>query len=111
MDAPHIIVLPGGGYAEHAEHEGAPVAVWLRDRGLSASVFHYPLQQQHPIPLDALRQEIGRRRAAGAVRIGLMGFSAGPVRPSPGPTWPGAGSMASIDDPIHPQKSWRSPCR
>jgi dienelactone hydrolase len=28
-------------------------------------------------PLEALRAEIGRRRAAGAQRIGLMGFSAG----------------------------------
>ena len=44
---------------------------------MSASVFRYPLQQRHPIPLDALRDEIGRRRAAGASRIGLMGFSAG----------------------------------
>jgi acetyl esterase/lipase len=77
VNAPHIIVLPGGGYAEHTEHEGAPVAGWLQDRGLSASVFHYPLQQRHPIPLGALREEIGRRRSAGASRIGLMGFSAG----------------------------------
>src|ERR1700754_3413723 len=77
VDAPHIIVLPGGGYAEHTEHEGAPVAGWLQKRGASASVFRYPLQQRHPIPLDALRAEIGRRRAAGASRIGLMGFSAG----------------------------------
>jgi acetyl esterase/lipase len=73
----HIIILPGGGYAVHAEHEGEPVARWLLDAGMSASVFGYPLQQRHPIPLDALRDEIGRRRAAGASRIGLMGFSAG----------------------------------
>jgi dienelactone hydrolase len=31
----------------------------------------------HPVPLDALRTEIGRQRAAGARRIGLIGFSAG----------------------------------
>src|SRR2546430_2244970 len=30
-----------------------------------------------PAPLDALRAEIGRRRAGGAQRIGLIGFSAG----------------------------------
>jgi acetyl esterase/lipase len=29
------------------------------------------------VPLDALRAEIGRRRASGAQRIGLIGFSAG----------------------------------
>ena len=30
---PHIIVLPGGGYAYRAEHEGEPVAEWLRELG------------------------------------------------------------------------------
>jgi acetyl esterase/lipase len=40
-------------------------------------VFRYPLNVRHPAPLDALRAEIGRRRAAGAQRIGLIGFSAG----------------------------------
>jgi hypothetical protein len=25
-----VIVLPGGGYAEHVEHEGEPVVVWAR---------------------------------------------------------------------------------
>jgi acetyl esterase/lipase len=73
----HIIVLPGGGYAEHARHEGAPVARWLAGRGVSASVFEYPLHARHPVPLTALRAEIRRRRMAGAGRIGLMGFSAG----------------------------------
>ena len=44
---------------------------------MQASVFRYPLNVRHPAPLDALRAEIGRRRAAGAQRIGLIGFSAG----------------------------------
>src|SRR5271169_1401385 len=73
----HMIVLPGGGYAEHAAHEAEPVARWLGDIGVQASVFRYPLHVRHPVPLDALRAEIGRRRAAGAQRIGLIGFSAG----------------------------------
>lgn len=77
MNQPHIIVLPGGGYAEHSPHEGQPVASWLRDCGISASVFHYPLHRRHPAPLDALQAEISLRRASGASRIGLMGFSAG----------------------------------
>ena len=72
----HMIVLPGGGYAEHAAHEAEPVAGWLGEIGVQASVFRYPLNVRHPAPLDALRAEIGRRRAAGARRIGLMGFSA-----------------------------------
>jgi acetyl esterase/lipase len=76
-DGTHVIVLPGGGYTEHAPHEAEPVARWLGEIGVQASVFRYPLNVRHPVPLDALRAEIGRRRAAGARRIGLMGFSAG----------------------------------
>ena len=72
-----MIVLPGGGYAEHAPHEAEPVARWLGEIGVRASVFRYPLNVRHPAPLDALRAEIDRRRAGGAQRIGLMGFSAG----------------------------------
>ena len=73
----HMIVLPGGGYAEHAPHEAEPVAEWVNGIGVQASVFRYPLNVRYPVPLDALRAEIGRRRAAGARRIGLIGFSAG----------------------------------
>jgi acetyl esterase/lipase len=72
----HVIVLPGGGYAAHAPHEAEPVARWLGEIGVQASVFRYPLNVRHPVPLNALRAEIGRRRA-GARRIGLIGFSAG----------------------------------
>src|SRR5580698_2134823 len=73
----HMIVRPGGGYAAHAPHEAEPVARWLGETGVQASVFRYPLNVRHPAPLDALRAEIGRRRAAGAQHIGLIGFSAG----------------------------------
>ncbi|MEW2084838.1 alpha/beta hydrolase [Streptomyces sp. NPDC005283] len=73
----HVIVLPGGGYAEHAPHEAEPIVDWLSGLGVQASVFRYPLNARHPIPLHALRAEIRRRRASGADRIGLMGFSAG----------------------------------
>ena len=73
----HMIVLPGGGYAAHAPHEAEPVASWLSEIGMQASVFRYPLNVRHPAQLDALRAEIRRRRADGAQRIGLIGFSAG----------------------------------
>jgi hypothetical protein len=53
--ATHMIVLPGGGYAEHAPHEAEPVARWLGEIGVAASVFRYPLGVRHPAPLDALR--------------------------------------------------------
>jgi acetyl esterase/lipase len=73
----HVIVLPGGGYAAHAAHEGEPIAQWLEGFGIAASVFRYPLMARHPAPLDALRVEIRRVRAAGPKRVGVMGFSAG----------------------------------
>ncbi|WP_426120198.1 alpha/beta hydrolase [Kocuria sp. LHG3120] len=75
--APHVVVLPGGGYARHADHEGEPVAAWLRGLGLSAGVLRYPVQTRHPAPVDAVRAEVRRVRAAGAERVVLLGFSAG----------------------------------
>jgi acetyl esterase/lipase len=77
MTSTHMIVLPGGGYAAHAPYEAEPVAGWLGEIGVQASVFRYPLNVRYPVPLNALRAEIGRRRAEGAQRIGLIGFSAG----------------------------------
>jgi acetyl esterase/lipase len=73
----HLIVLPGGGYAQHVAHEGEPIVGWLNGLGVRASVFRYPLQVRHPEPLNALRTEIRRLRDDGAERIGLIGFSAG----------------------------------
>src|ERR1700683_1096314 len=46
----HMIVLPGGGYAEHAAHEAEPVARWLAEAGVQASVFRYPPHVRHPAP-------------------------------------------------------------
>src|SRR6201995_1363690 len=76
----HMIVLPGGGYAAHAPHEAEPVAPGLGGKGGPASGFPLPPPPHHPgppAPLAAVRAEIGRRRAAGAQRVGLIGFSAG----------------------------------
>jgi acetyl esterase/lipase len=72
-----MIVLPGGGYAAHAANEAEPIVSWLRGLGIRASVFRYPLNVRHPVPRDALLDEIRHRRASGAGRIGLIGFSAG----------------------------------
>lgn len=73
----HVIVLPGGGYRNHAAHEGEPVAAWLQSLGFEASVYKYPVKARHPRVVDAIRLEIARVRAAGATKIGLLGFSAG----------------------------------
>jgi acetyl esterase/lipase len=72
-----VIVLPGGGYSTHVEHEAEPIVEWLDGLGIRAGVFRYPLSVRHPEPLDALRAEIHRVRGGGAERIGLIGFSAG----------------------------------
>src|SRR4051794_8031446 len=72
-----MIVLPGGGYAEHVPHEAEPVADWLGALGVPARGLRYPLHARRPVPLEALRAEVRRRRDAGAQRIGLIGFSAG----------------------------------
>ena len=93
----HMIVLPGGGYAAHAPHEAEPVASWLGEIGVQASVFRYPLSVRHPAPLDALRAEIARRRAEGAQRIGLMGFSAGGHLAGMAALAPGAAPEESAD--------------
>jgi acetyl esterase/lipase len=93
----HVIVLPGGGYAEHVAHEAEPVAAWLNGLGVSAGVFRYPLQVRHPVPLAALRAEIRRRREAGADRIGLMGFSAGGHLAGLAALAPGAGEREPVD--------------
>jgi acetyl esterase/lipase len=72
-----LIVLPGGGYETHVQHEAEPVVEWLNGLGFQASAFRYPLLVRHPEPLRALRVEIRRLRDGGAERIGLVGFSAG----------------------------------
>jgi len=92
----HMIVLPGGGYAEHAAHEAEPVADWLNALGMPASVFRYPLNVRHPAPLDALRAEIRERRRAGAQRIGLIGFSAGGHLAGLAALTPGAGPDETV---------------
>ena len=96
VDGTHMIVLPGGGYAAHAPHEAEPVARWLGETGVPASVFRYPLNVRHPVPLDALRAEIGRRRAGGAQRIGLIGFSAGGHLAGLAALAPGAGPDETV---------------
>jgi acetyl esterase/lipase len=93
----HIIVLPGGGYGGHAAHEGEPVAEWLRGQGIEASVFPYPVKTRHPAVLDAVRAEIRRVRAAGATRVGLIGFSAGGHAAGLAAVAPGAAPAERVD--------------
>ena len=72
-----ILVLPGGGYARLAPHEGQPVAKWLRGLGWQARVVEYPVATRHSCPLHHVQREIARERAGGAQTVGVLGFSAG----------------------------------
>ncbi|WP_106401391.1 alpha/beta hydrolase [Actinocorallia populi] len=79
-----MLVLPGGGYAHLAEHEGAPVAQWLNRLGVSAFVLRYRVApHRHPAPLQDARNALRHlRENAGPLgidpgRIGVLGFSAG----------------------------------
>jgi acetyl esterase/lipase len=80
-----IVVCPGGGYQHLADHEGAPVAEWLRSIGVAAFVLKYRIapRYHHPAPMvDAARAIRTVRAHAGnwAIdpgKIGILGFSAG----------------------------------
>ena len=79
-----ILVFPGGGYANRADHEGEPIAQWLNQIGLSAFVVHYRTAPvKHPYPLMDAKRAIRLVRYYAAEwnldpeRIGVLGFSAG----------------------------------
>ncbi|GHJ41698.1 hypothetical protein Sm713_73070 [Streptomyces sp. TS71-3] len=91
-----MIVLSGGGYAEHAPHEAEPVVDWLGGLGMEVGVFRCPVNVGHPAPLHALRAEIRRRRASGADRVGLLGFSAGGHLAGLAALSPGAGAEETV---------------
>jgi len=95
--ATHLIVLPGGGYAQHVPNEAEPIVDWLTGIGVRASVFRYPLLERHPAPLNALRAEIRRLRESGLERIGLIGFSAGGHLAGLAALAPGANASEAVD--------------
>jgi len=78
-----VLVLPGGGYREHADYEAEPVAQWLSGLGVHAIVLRYPVApQRYPQALGVARaamrairgDELGPETTAQA---GVLGFSAG----------------------------------
>ncbi len=82
--SPCVIIYPGGGYANHASHEGEPVARFFNSRGIHAAVVKYRIKPNcHPAPLaDAQRAiKIIRSKAKELYinpdQIVTMGFSAG----------------------------------
>ncbi|WP_458111158.1 alpha/beta hydrolase [Arthrobacter sp. R1-13] len=81
---PAMLVLPGGGYAHHAEHEAEPVARWLASLGVHAFVLRYRVApHRHPAPLIDAKRAVQWIRSGthglpvDAERVGVLGFSAG----------------------------------
>jgi len=81
-----MLVLPGGGYGGHADHEGEGYARWFSGMGYHAFVLRYrlaPHGYRHPAMwMDATRaMRVVRARAGTAkfdpARIGIIGSSAG----------------------------------
>lgn len=81
-----VIILPGGGYAKLAPHEGEGYALFLKSKGIASFVVEYrlaPNGHKHPAMLeDALAAiQTVRARASGfgidPLKIGVMGSSAG----------------------------------
>jgi len=82
--APCIVVLPGGGYAGRAGHEGDPIAEYFVSRGMHACVVHYRVSpNRHPAPLADAQRAIKLIRAnakklyVNPDKIVTLGFSAG----------------------------------
>ena len=81
-----MLVLPGGGYANLAAHEGAAYAEWFAAQGIAAYVLKYRLGTggyHHPAMLqDAARalrllRSFAKRDGLDPARVGIVGSSAG----------------------------------
>jgi len=81
-----FVVLPGGGYASLAPHEGEVYAKWLAQQGIAAFVLRYRLGSsgyRHPVMIEdaarALRtvRSWARRDGRDPARVGIIGSSAG----------------------------------
>ena len=108
-----MLVLPGGGYSDHASHEGEDYAHWFAALGVTAHVLHYRLGSggyRHPVMLqDAARalrtvRAAARRDGLDPARVGLIGSSAGGHLASTLLTHFNAGS-ADSPDPVERESS------
>ncbi|WNQ10284.1 alpha/beta hydrolase [Paenibacillus aurantius] len=104
-----VVVLPGGGYAHRAAHEGEPVARWLNTLGIHAFVLDYRIKPyRHPAPLLDAQRAIRTVRARAEEwrvdpdRVGILGFSAGGHLAASAGTHYDAGNREA-EDPIERQ--------
>lgn len=107
-----VIICPGGGYTNRADHEGEPIAKWLNRLGISAFVLHYRVSpHRHPAPLADVQRAIRYVRyhadqwSIDSEKIGVLGFSAGGHLASTAGTHFDSGN-SQADDPVE-----RAGCR
>lgn len=79
-----MIVCPGGAYSFLADHEGAPIALWLNSIGINAFVLNYRVSPyKYLCPLEDLKRAIRyvryncKKYNTSEDKIGVLGFSAG----------------------------------
>ena len=73
-----VVVVSGGGYANKAAHEGAPIAEMLNEAGISAYVLDYRVHPCHKFaPLSDAKRAIKVVRSMGYEKVAILGFSAG----------------------------------
>jgi len=80
-----VVICPGGGYQNLADHEGRPVAEWLNSLGVAGFVLKYRLapRYHHPAMLQDASRAIRLVRARAEEwhvdphRVAILGFSAG----------------------------------
>ena len=101
-----VVVFPGGGYSHLSlDREGAQMARWLNERGVTAFVVRYRLgpRYRHPAMLQDAQRAVRLVRARAAEwkldprRIGVLGFSAGGHAASSAGTHFDAGAPADAD--------------
>ncbi len=80
---PAMVICPGGGYSNRAEHEASPFAWLFAQYGMVGIVCHYRVNRRFPASYTdtcrAMRliRADSERMSIDPQRIGLMGFSAG----------------------------------
>ena len=73
-----VVVVPGGGYAMKADHEGGPIAEMINEAGISAYVLDYRVNPCHKLaPLSDAKRAIKLLRSMGYEKVAILGFSAG----------------------------------
>ena len=73
-----VVVLPGGGYCNKANHEAGCIAEMFNEVGVSAYVLDYRVKPCHMnAPLSDAKRAIRLVRSMGYEKVAILGFSAG----------------------------------